>query len=207
MEKIVLLGCGGHTKSVTDAILRSKEYSIAGFTGLPEDKGFSYAGFEIIGNDSDLETIYKSGVKNAFICIGFMGNSLLRQKKAEQLKKIGFNIPVIIDPSAVISKDALIGEGSFVGKGAVINADVKIGRHTIINTCAVVEHDCTVGDFSHISVGAVLCGGVTVGENSFIGASSTIIQQKQVGNDVIIGAAGIVLKNVENGTKAVGVIK
>lgn len=62
------------------------------------------------------------------------------------LKDIGFVLPVILDPSAIISSDVQIGEGTFVGKNAIINAGVKIGKMAIINTQSLVEHECIVSD-------------------------------------------------------------
>lgn len=87
-------------------------------------------------------------------------------------------LPNIVDPSAVIADDAVMGEGIFVGKRAVVNAAAHIGDLCIINTGAIVEHDCDVGNYSHISVGSVLCGGVRVGQRTLIGANATVIQER-----------------------------
>ena len=83
----------------------------------------------------------------------YMGTGHIRDSLYSRLKNIGFSLPVISDPSAVISEHSVIGEGTFVGKNAVVNADARIGKMTIINTASVVEHEVSVGDFSHIAVG------------------------------------------------------
>ena len=176
MTKIVLLGCGGHAKSIVDSIESMGGFQIVGFTDSTCNAQFSYRGYEIIGTDDYLSELFASGVNAAFICIGYLGKGTIREILYNQLKEIGFSLPIIVDPSAVIAKDAQIGEGTFIGKRAVVNADAKIGKMTIINTGAIVEHDCNIGDFSHVAVGTVLCGGVEIGVHSMIGANATVIQ-------------------------------
>ena len=207
MEKIILLGCGGHAKSIVDAIESQGIYEILGFIGTQEDKDFLYHNYKVIGSDRELNSFFNSGVANAFVCVGFMGEGEIRNRLFKQLKDIGYKLPLIADKTAVIASDAQIGEGTFIGKNAVINSDAKIGSMVIINTSAIVEHDCVVGDFSHISVGTVLCGNVCIGSSCMIGANATVIQGKKIGNKVIIGAASTVLTDLTDNQKAVGIVK
>lgn len=197
MEEIILLGFGGHAKSVIDCIERQREYQIAGFLERKGYEDICYKGYKVIGEDSDLEKIYGQGIKNAFVTIGFLGQADVRDQLYERLKQVGFHIPNIIDPSAVVAEDVIMGEGNFVGKLAMLNADVKIGNMCIINSGAMIEHECRIGDFSHISVGTVLCGQVTVGRRTLVGAGSTVIQGVNVGDDSVIAAGTTIRKNVQ----------
>lgn len=195
MEKIIILGKGGHAKSVVDVIERQGIYEIAGYV-INEEIETKDNDYPIIGKDEDLERIYQSEIHNVAIGIGFLGKSSLRKKLYEKLKKIGYEFPVICDPSAVISKKTVIQEGTFIGKGVIVNVNVHIGKMCIINTGAIVEHDCYVGNFSHIAVGTVLCGDVYVGAETLIGANATIIQGRSVGDRCIVGAGEVIRKNV-----------
>ena len=201
MENIVIIGFGGHAKSVADCIEREGEYRIAGYT----DVKASSERYKYFGTDDALEAVFDSGVKNAAIGIGYMGKGTIRQQIYGKLKDIGFNLPIIIDPSAVVSNSAVIGEGSFIGKGAIVNAEAQIGKMVIVNTKALVEHECVVNDFAHVAVGAVLCGQVEVGEAAFIGANATVIQEANVGNEVVVGANCTVLHNLEDNMKYYGI--
>lgn len=187
MEDILLIGYGGHAKSVADCIERQKKYKIIGYTDMEEH----VSKYRYLGTDKVLKNYFNQGVKNAVVGIGYMGKGNLRIKLYENLKTIGFFLPIIADPSAVISSTAQIGEGAFIGKGAIVNAEAKVGKMTIINTKALVEHECVVGDFVHVAVGAVLCGRVEVGESVFIGANATIIQCMQIPSKVIVPAGEI----------------
>lgn len=202
MEDIILLGFGGHAKSVIDCIERQGQYRIIGFLDRDDQYTISYKNYDVIGVDDDLERFYHQGIRNAFVTVGFMGQSSVRNRLYERLKQIGYRVPNIIDPSAVIAQDAVMGEGNFVGKLAMLNADVRIGNMCIINSGAMIEHECHVGDFTHVSVGTVLCGNVQIGNNTFVGAGSTLIQGIKVGNDCIVAAGTTVRKNIEDNKMA-----
>lgn len=197
MEKIIILGKGGHAGSLVDALERENKYEIAGYVVNAEEKETVCDRYPIIGNDTDLKKIFQSGIKNAALGIGFLGKSDLRERLWETLKGIGFMLPVICDSSAILARNVQIGEGSFIGKGAVVNANACIGKMCIINTGAIIEHDCKVEDFSHISVGSVLCGNVQIGKSVLVGANATVIQGVTVGDKCVIGAGTTVRRNVE----------
>ena len=207
MNKIVIMGCGGHAKSIVDIIEKQGIYKIVGFIDKELKQGFSYRGYKIIGTDDDLQKIYLAGISNIVIGIGYLGDSNLRDKLYEQLKIIGYKIPVIVDPTAVIASDVVMDEGTVVCKRAVVNSGAKVGKMTIINTGALIEHECEVGAFSHISVGTILCGNVKIGNHCLVGAGSTVIQGIEIGIECIVGAGAVVLKNVLNGSKVYGVTK
>lgn len=199
MEDIVLLGTGGHAHSVVDSIEQTGKYNIIGFLDTEEMLGRRYKDYQVIDTDAALEKYYKKGLRNAFITIGYLGRGDIRNRLYERIHNIGYTIPNIIDRTAIVADNVVLGEGIFIGKRAVINANASIGEMCIINTGAIVEHDCCVESFAHISVGSVLCGGVHVGKASFVGANATIIQYKTIGSRCIIGAGITVRKDVEDG--------
>ena len=196
MEKIVLLGIGGHAHSVVDSIEVGKKYSICGFLDIEERIDEEYRNYKVLGTDSLLESYYESGIKNAFVSVGYLGAGDVRNRLYRQLKEIGFMLPNIIDRTAIIAEDVELGEGIFVGKGVVVNSAAQIGNMCIINTRAIIEHDCVVEDFSHIAVGGILCGNVHVGKSAFVGANATVIQGRKIGNNCIIGAGITIRENV-----------
>lgn len=202
MSQIVLVGAGGHARSIVDSILADGANEVVGFV---DSKPCSYRGVTTVGDDSCLPKLYRSGVTHAFVCLGYLGVGDRRQQIALRLKQIGFELATIIDPAAVVASDASIGPGSFVGKQAVVNANATVGEMAIINTAAVVEHDCKVGGYAHVSVNATLCGGVCIGEAALIGAGAVVLQGINVGRGAIVGANATVLVDVDDGAKAVGV--
>lgn len=205
MKKIIIIGCGGHAKSVLDTIEAKGEYEIAGFVAKDASESFSYRGYGIVGIDDELQQLYMSGIQYACIGIGYLGGGDIRVRVYNRLKEIGFIIPPIIDATSIIARDALIGEGSFVGKHTVINAGAVLGKMTIVNTGAIIEHDCIVGDFSHVAVAAVLCGGVETGNSCLIGANATIRQGIRIGNNVIVASGAVIIREVPDKVTVMGI--
>lgn len=187
MEDIVIVGFGGHAKSIIDSIERQGKYRVIGYTDFKEqDSKYKY-----LGNDSVLQLYYEQGVKYACVGIGYLGKGNVRQNCYKMLKEIGYELPIIVDPTALVAKSAILGEGTFIGKNVVVNVDVQIGKMVIVNSKALIEHECCIGAFSHVAVAAVLCGQVKVGQAAFVGANATVIQCMTVGEKSLIPAGAI----------------
>ena len=201
-KKLLLIGGGGHCKSVIDSVLSSGEYDAVGI--IDNTAETPYQGIEVIGNDNDLPSLLKAGWEYAFITVGSVGNTGIRQRLYNMVRSLGFKVPVIADPTSVLAGDTSIGEGTFIGKNAVVNSYAATGICAIINTGAIIEHECSIGDFSHISSGAVLCGQVNIGNDTHIGAGTVVRQQIHIGNNVMIGAGSAVVKDIQDGAKAYG---
>ncbi|MBE6087268.1 MAG: acetyltransferase [Clostridium beijerinckii] len=205
MEPIILIGGGGHCKSVIDTIISSNLYEIIGVIDIEEKIGQNILNdIEIIDCDENLYKYKLKNIKKAFVTIGSVGNPKIRIELYEKARTIGFEFPSIVDKTAIISQDAYIGEGTFIGKGVIVNAGATINDNCIINTGSIIEHDCYIDKFSHISPNATLCGGVKIGRNTHIGANSTIIQYRNIGGNVIIGAGSVVTKDIEDNVTAYG---
>ncbi|MDR1522242.1 MAG: hypothetical protein LBS28_05270 [Streptococcaceae bacterium] len=112
-EKIVLLGGGGHCKSVLDTLLNLKHYDDIVICGKKEEFGKSVLKIPIKYEDNDLIKLLDYGYDNAFITLS---NVDVRKKIFKMLKKFDYILPNIIDSSANVSDFANLSEGTFVGK-------------------------------------------------------------------------------------------
>lgn len=204
-RKIVLIGGGGHCKSVLDTLTALGTYSEIFVTDKEAVTDLQFPGVKFAGSDDALPGLFRDGVREAFLSIGSITSSKIRQQARGRARDIGFDFPSIIDPSARISSTADIGKGVFIGKGAIVNAGVRIGDFAIINTGSIIEHDCRVGEFTHVAVGAVVCGKADMGSDVFVGANATVIQGVKVGRKSVIGAGSVVLRDVPENGRAVGV--
>jgi len=178
-HEIILIGGGGHCKSVIDVIEQEDKFSIAGIIDKPELIGQKVLGYEIIGCDNDLDELFKT-YKYAFITIGHIGSDSIRIKLFHKLQQIGYILPSIISPFAYISQHAKIGDATIIMHHALVNADATIGENCIINSKALIEHDAKVEDHCHISTAAVINGGVIVKEGTFYGSNATSKQYSQL---------------------------
>jgi len=172
-HKILLIGGGGHCRSVIDAIELENKFTIAGIIDKKELIGSKVLDYEIIGCDDDLEELHKT-YKYAFVTVGHIKSNSLRVKLFNKLKSIGYILPVIISPLAYVSKYAFIDEATIIHHQALLNTNAKIGKNCIINSKALIEHDTIVEDNCHISTSTIINGGVIVKENSFVGSGAIV---------------------------------
>lgn len=203
-DRILLVGGGGHCRSVLDCLLRSGIYDEIGIVDRAPNAGPGLMGTPVIGTDDDLPALFADGWKNAAVTLGSVGHPNRRRSLYQRLKEIGFVLPPIIDCSSVVGCETDLQEGVFVGKQAVINCRAQVGPCSIINTGAIIEHDCQIGSFAHISPGVTLCGEVFIGENTHIGAGTVVRQQLKVGRDTVIGVGSVVVKNIPDAVEAYG---
>ena len=196
-KKLIIVGCGGHAKVVTDIAMKCG-YQDIGFLDdfYLED---TFINFPVLGKVDDAK---KYSSADFFIAIG---NANVRKKIYLDFIEKEFNIINLIHPAAVIASDVEIGVGTVVMAGTVINPSAKIGKGCIINTSASVDHDCTVGDFSHISVGAHIAGTVNVGKNTWIGIGAVVSNNVDIADDCLVGAGAVVVKNLTDPGTYVGV--
>jgi sugar O-acyltransferase (sialic acid O-acetyltransferase NeuD family) len=193
MDKILLIGAGGHARSCIDVLEEENQYEIAGLIEKGESISNESLGYSVIGTDDDLKVLRKQH-KNALITVGQIRSPKIRIKLYQLLKELDFTLPVIVSPYAYVSKHAQIGEGSIIMHGVIINANAKIGNNCIINNKSLIEHDAVIGDHCHIATGTIINGEVSVGNETFIGSGAITKQCISIGNNCIVGA-GIILKN------------
>lgn len=197
MEKLIVIGAGGHCKSVVDSLDR-EQYELCGF--VDNYKVGSHLGKPILG--AKIEEIPNYWDYRYFVAIG---DARIRQMWYNRVQELELQLINIVDPTALVSPTAQMGVGNFVGKFAVINADSRIGDNNIINTKGLVEHECVVGNHTHISTNASVNGNVIVEDGVFVGSGSTIIGQKRLGSFSVIGAGATVITDVTPETTVVGV--
>ena len=173
-KKILLFGAGGHANSCIDVILKTNKFKIVGLIGKKNELGKKICGFKVLGTEEDAKIFFKKGVRNALITVGSYRNLKKREKLFHYLKKIKFIFPKIISPTAYVSKNSKINEGTIVMHGSIINSNSSIGSNCIINTKSLIEHDCIIENHVHISTGSICNGSVKVGSGSFIGSGSII---------------------------------
>jgi sugar O-acyltransferase (sialic acid O-acetyltransferase NeuD family) len=183
---LILIGAGGHARSCIDVIEQQGQYEIARLVGLPEQRHTLQLGYAVNASDDALAELAKS-YQFALITVGQMQTAEHRLRLYQQATQCGFQLPVIIAPTAHVSRHAVIGAGSIVMNGAIVNAGARVGNNCIINTRALIEHDAAVEDHCHISTGTILNGDVTVGTGSFIGSGSVIKEGVSIGKGCLIG--------------------
>lgn len=193
MDNLILLGGGGHCKSVID-VAESAGYNILGVLDRPEEVGKQVLNYTVIGTDDDIPQYVDKA--EFVVTVGFIKNPSIRIKLYNKVKEAGGKLATVIASTAHVSKYAIIGEGTVVMHQAVVNAGAKVGVNSIINTFTNIEHDAIIGNQCHISTGTMVNGDCKVGERCFIGSQSVLANGIEIGDDIIVGAGSFVRKNI-----------
>jgi len=192
VKKILLIGGGGHCKSVIDVIEQEERFEIAGIVDKPKLLGSKVLGYPIIGNDSDLSNLVKK-YQYALITVGQIRSPSLRVKLFNLANEAGFILPSIISPNAYVSQHTSIGNGVVIMHNALVSANAVIGDNCIINSKVLIEHDCQIFDHCHISTNATINGGVVVESGCFVGSGSITKESITIQKNSFIKAGSLVV--------------
>lgn len=196
MAEMVVVGAGGHGKVVI-SLLKKLSYRLLGYVD-PRDLGM-VLGVSHVGDDTALPGLLNQHPGcHAAIGVGKVeATSRLGYRLLDQVETMGFVVPALVSPAAVVNEEVVMGVGTVVFDGAIVNSGTKVGRGCILNTHCTVEHDCCLGQNVHIAPGAVLSGGATIGDHCMVGAGATVIHGIRVVAGCMIGAGAVVVRDID----------
>ncbi|UFN47653.1 acetyltransferase [Roseomonas sp. OT10] len=202
--RTVLVGAGGHAAALIEAIRAAGLLEPVGCLDRAAGAGAAAAvlGVLVLGDESRLDSLRAEGVEAVVVALGHGAD---RMRWLRRARALGYALPVVMHPSAILSPSAAIGAGTVVLPRAVLGARAVVGEGAILNTGCIVEHDGILGDGVHIACGAILSGGVRVGEGTLIGLGAVLRPLVRVGAGATVGAGAAVVEDVPDGTTVGGV--
>lgn len=182
MRRLLIVGAGGHGRSVAEAALAAGGYEVVGFV---DDAG---PGLEQVWNVAVLGTTadvsrYRF---DADLAIVALGNNALREMVTHKLLSAGFELATVIHPRAVVSPRAVIGQGCSIMAGAIIGTEAQLGCGVIVNSGAVVDHHAQVHDYGHLGVNACMAGGSVLGRQAWMQAGAALGYGVKVADGAIL---------------------
>lgn len=196
-EKLLILGFGGHARSVADVAITCGYRKLL-FVDVNASKNETFLGHPVVRDFSDIDGSWSEAFPAS-------GDADQRQCHYETALSKGMKLVNLISPRASIGLGATIKTGIFVGHHAHIGPMAVVGRGCIVNTGAIVEHESVIGEFSHISVNSVIAGRSSLGSFAMLGAGATIVDGVSVTNRVIIGAGAVVVHPINAAGTYVGI--
>lgn len=198
MKDLIIIGAGGYAKSVLDSVDYMNFRMVGFIDDYKEEK--EHLGYPIIGHS--FEDIQNPAQYVYFVAIG---NNSKRKQWYERLKENNLACINVIDRSAIVSKNASVGENCFIGKLSIVNSYASVGNNCVINTKSLLEHGVRVYDHANVSTNTALNGDVCVKEGGFVGSSSVINGQLTIGSWSMVGSGAVVIHDVPDGMTVVGI--
>lgn len=201
MADLVLLGGGGHARSLLAAI-ELQGQRVRGYVA-PEESA-ALPGIAHMGADDVLDRLPVDEV----LLVNGLGTSrstTARRRLHDAVRRRGFAVAQVLHPRAFIDPGAVVGPAVQVLAGAIVNVGADLAEGVLVNTGAIVEHDSVVGAHAHIAPGALLAGGVRIGSGAFVGLGARVLPGVRIGAACIIGAGAVVVDDIAPGETAFGV--
>jgi sugar O-acyltransferase (sialic acid O-acetyltransferase NeuD family) len=168
-KTLLVLGAGGHGKSVAEAALLSGQWDRVVFLDDVWPSVTETLGCEVIGKVADISD-FPDRFQGA---IAAVGTNAVRERWVCLINQAGIELVSVVHPKAWVSPSAVVGAGSAVMAGAVVGTVSAVGKGAIINANATVDHDVIMGDFAHLGIGVQLAGGVKIGARAWLEAGSS----------------------------------
>lgn len=204
-RSIILIGGGGHCKSLIDVIEEEGSYKIVGILDDAIDLlGTKICGYPILGGDELIKELSLKGY-SFLISVGQINEGKIRERIFNYCLDLGCNLPNIISPHAYVSKNVKMGKGNVVFHGSIINSETVIGNNNIFNNKSLIEHEVQIGNHNHVSTNSAVNGQVVIGDNNFLGSGSIVINNLVLGNHLILGAGSVLVDSILDSGTYVGI--
>lgn len=189
MKRLLIVGAGGHGRSVAEAVLAGGVFQLVGFVDDAEPSMRQIWEWPVFGSTADLAS-YRQYADTAIVAIG---NNAIREVLSNRLLAAGYQLANVVHPQAIVSPTAVIGLGSAIMAGAIVGTEARIGSGAIINSGAVVDHQAQVHDYGHLGVNAGMAGGSVLGHGAWMQAGSVLGYGVKVADGAVLppGAAHI----------------
>lgn len=205
LKRLLLIGGGGHCRSVIDVIRLSGEFEVVGILDQQDKLGEFVDGIEIIGSDDDLSKKLDL-VDECLVTVGQLDSGSLRQSLYEKVISLGGSMATVISPRAYVSPSAQVGKGTVVMHDSLINANANVGINCIINTKSLVEHDAKIDSHVHLATNSTINGHAHIEDSCFIGSCSVVFQECVVGKGSVVGGGQVVRRDLLQHSKPKDII-
>lgn len=195
MRPSIILGAGGHCRVITSLLTANNDANIIGILDLANYfSGEKILNIPVIGSVDYLVNLEDKSQIDVYLAIG---DNKIRTFWYLKLKDLGFSLPNLISKSAIVEREASLGEANIICQCAYIGPEAILGNNNIVNTGAILEHEVKVGSHCHFAPSSVVAGRTSIGDQTFLGAGSVVINRIKIASQTVIGAGATVIRSIE----------
>ena len=202
MKDIVIRGSEGYAQEVAFLIERINAvrptWNLLGYIDVKDVGKIKYH-YPVLGTDAWFE-----GHAGVCCAIG-IGYPKTRYKVVRELQKYRLNYPNLIDPTAIMASDHVMGIGNILTGPTRLSVTTHVGDFCLFNGVCSFGHNVTVGNFVSAMTLSVVAGYGRLGDQVLVGVGAKIMQNIKIGKGSVVGAGSVVLRNVKEYTSVFGV--
>ena len=202
MQKIIIIGGRGSGTVIAEAIKDAEkkgatDLHVEGFLHNVDNPGEVIDGTLVLGLYSKEKVLdyYNKGYKFIYSLHRIGGEEYM----INQFYNLGLKremLATFIHPTAFVSGNVHIEEGSVVMPYVMITSGAHVGMNTLIMAGATLGHNSTTGDFTHIASQAVVGSFISLGKGSNVGLNATILERKSIGEYGVLGMGSVLTKDI-----------
>ena len=206
MKKLIIIGAGDFGREVSWVVERinaaAPTWELLGFVDdTPDKQGAVVDGYPVLGPASALDAI----TEETWVVCSIGTGRTRRRVMEEVLRNPSLKAATLIDPSAIVGRNARVGAGCVVCAGTVLAISSQLADHVIVNLNCTIGHDTALEPYCTVHPGSNLSGKVHVGACTDIGTGTKVIQGKIICPGCVLGAGAVVVKDITEPGTYVGV--
>lgn len=183
--RIAIVGAGGYGRVVLDTLTACgyRDWVVGFYDDAHAVLGKEIKGVPLLGDIAMLKSLLS--VEDVYSIVAITNNRD-RMRVANSVRGVGGKFITIAHPTAYVSPDSQIGDGTVICAGVTVHTDAHLGSHCYLGPRSVVDRDAMVGAGVWVSTGAVVGPRAGVGARVHLGANSTVGRKANVQDDLRI---------------------
>jgi sugar O-acyltransferase (sialic acid O-acetyltransferase NeuD family) len=195
-QRLLIIGGGLGAVQVLDSLCRIEHQRASAIVDdNPDLVSKTLLGVPILGGQEAIEALFKKNLFDAAV-VSVSTSITFRQRVDHMLRQLNIPMANIIDPSARVQRNAVLGVGNVILAYCHIGACTSIGNGNFFSPYVDVEHHCSVGDFCTFGPGVMMSSLVKIGARVKFGTGIFIEPKLVVGSDSIIGSGAILTRDI-----------
>lgn len=195
-QRLLIIGGGLGAVQLLDSLARiENQRATAIVDDNPELHGKSLMGVPVLGGQRDIEGLYARRLFDAAV-VSVSTSISFRQLMFQKLAQSHIPMANVIDPSARVQRNAVLGVGNVLLALCHIGSCAVVGNGNFLSPYIDIEHHCKVGDFCTFGPGVMMSSLVNVGDCVKFGTGIFIEPKISIGSNSIIGSGAILVGNI-----------
>jgi acetyltransferase EpsM len=195
MKKLIIWGNGSHAGNVLATLERIGQPLFESVALISDQSESAHVGpwtLPFLGNRKVLSRLNPQ----EYMVFPAVGMPPERKAMSEYIQKFGFEIPSLIDPSAIVESGVKIGAGCLIRSQCVLGYGTELEAGVLLNSGAQVSHQSQIGAYSSLFPGSLVLGNCTLETGVLLGAKAVIKPQCRIGCWSKIGIGSVVMADL-----------
>ena len=195
-QRLLIIGGGLGAVQVLDSLCRIEHQRATVIVDdNPDLAGKTVLSVPILGGQEAIEALYKQNLFDAAV-ISVSTSVAFRQQMGNKLRQLNIPMANVIDPSARVQRNAVLGVGNVILAFCHIGTCTSIGTGNFFSPYVDVEHHCDVEDFCTFGPGVMMSSLVRIGSRVKFGTGIFIEPKLAIGSDSIIGSGAVLTYDI-----------